>query len=120
MSPIVLQQRGGVSRTNYPGRRHDATIVTDAPLAIEDGDIEPRIVGAITGSPNHGSNASISQVHVENGLRANLCRLEAMRRGETILLRVGFSRDARVGQFIAIAGTAPIAATGVRRLLIRQ
>src|SRR5215470_2240315 len=85
----------------HSGCRNNPAIVTDASLAIEHGDVQPGVVGAISRRPNHRTDTSIDQVKAEPGFRSDIRRLKAMRRGK--LLR----KPARVHPIID-AGEQPV------------
>ena len=47
-------------------RRLDhAAVVTDAALAIERGDVQPRKIGAVSGRPDDRANAGVGQIQGE-------------------------------------------------------
>src|SRR5262249_28504628 len=63
---------------------NDPAIVRDASLAIENGNVQPGVVGAISCRPNHRTDTGIDQVQAEPGFRFDICRLKAMRRGKLL------------------------------------
>src|SRR5215470_15140831 len=69
----------------HSGCRNNPAVVTDASLAVEHGDVQPGVVGAIARRPDHRTDAGTDQVQAEPGFRPDIRRLEAV--GWSKLLR---------------------------------
>src|SRR5687767_3125227 len=54
------------------GRVHHATVVHDAALAIEHRNVEPGIVGTISGRPDHRAYTTVVQVETERRVRTDV------------------------------------------------
>ncbi len=58
---------------------HDAAVVGDVALAVDNGDVEPRVVGTEASRPDDRLDLTPCQVETERRRLLDPCRIEAMR-----------------------------------------